>query len=80
VARGWESKSVEEQQSEAGTPSDPARPRLTPEQIAHRQRKQGLLLSRKRVEQQLQSAQHPQHREMLEAALSDLEARLRQLD
>lgn len=80
VARGWESKSVEEQQSEANTASSTAKERLTPEQIALRQRKQGLLLARKRVEQQLQSVQHPQHRKMLEAALSDLDAQLTQLE
>jgi hypothetical protein len=79
MARGWESKSVEEQQAQASTTSTAPNARLTPEQIAHERRKQGLLLARKQVEQQLQAAQHPQHRKMLQAALSDLDAQLRQL-
>jgi hypothetical protein len=70
---------VEEQQAEASTASTVPKARLTPDQISRQQRKQGLLLARKQVEQQLQAAQHPQHRQMLQAALSDLDAQLSQM-
>jgi hypothetical protein len=76
VARGWESKSVEEQQVEAASASNPEKPRLTPDQIASQRQKQGLLLSRKRVLQQLEAAQNPRHRELLQNALAHLDARL----
>jgi len=79
MARGWESKGVEEQQAEAGATSDFPRERFTPEQVAKQKQQQGLLLSRKRVLQQLQAAQNPFHRKMLEAALGDLEAQLARL-
>jgi hypothetical protein len=81
MARGWESKSVEEQQAVADatpTPSPAKRP-LTPDQIAKQRQVQGLLLSRQRVLQQLQSVENPRHREMLESALSDLDVQLARL-
>jgi hypothetical protein len=75
MARGWESKSVEQQQEEAKSSSSRGK-QLTPEQIAERQRRRGLELSRQRILQQLQVACNPQHRGMLEAALADLDAQL----
>jgi hypothetical protein len=78
MARGWESKAVEEQQAEAaaGTPTN--RP-VSPEEAARQRQKQGLTLSRHRVLQQLQLAKNPAHRSMLEKALSDLDAQLSKL-
>jgi len=75
VARGWESKSVEQQQDEAGSKKDHGEA-LTPEQIAERQRRQGLELSRQRILQQLQVACNPRHRQMLESALTELDKQL----
>jgi len=79
MARGWESKAVEEQQAEAAATSDPTRMRFEPAQIARQNQREGLVLSRKRVLQQLQAAKNPLHRKMLEAALGDLEAQLARL-
>jgi hypothetical protein len=79
MARGWESKAVEEQQAEAAGTVDPTRVRLDREQVAKQKRQQGLILSRKRVLQQLQAAQNPNHRKTLEAALADLDAQLARL-
>jgi hypothetical protein len=75
VARGWESKSVEQQQDEAASEKE-RHELLTPEQIAERQRRHGLELSRQRILQQLQVVCHPRHRQMLEAALAALEEKL----
>jgi len=75
MARGWESKSVEEQQTAAIAQTE-SKQRLTPEQAARKQQREALDLSRRRILQQLQSAQNPRHREMLESALSELDARL----
>ncbi|SPE44896.1 conserved hypothetical protein [Candidatus Sulfotelmatobacter sp. SbA7] len=79
MARGWESKSVEEQQSQAGSSEPKSGPRPTPEQLARQRQRQGLLLSRARVRQQLEAAQNPQHRQLLELALAALDAQLAQL-
>jgi hypothetical protein len=70
---------VEEQQAEAAAGSSPTVPALTPAQIASQRRKQGLMLSRQRVLQQLDVAQSERHRAILQCALADLDARLAQL-
>ena len=79
MARGWESKAVEQQQAEAtSTPSTRKRP-LSSEEAAKQRQKHGLTLSRQHVVQQLQTATNPAHRQMLEKALADLEAQISKL-
>ena len=79
VARGWESKSVEEQQAQATSTLNPTGPSLTPAEIAKLRRKQGLTLSRQHVLQQLDAAKSPRHREILQNALAELDRQLAQL-
>jgi len=80
MARGWESKSVEQQQEEATSePSQKTKP-LTPEQVGRSRRLATLELSRKRILHQLEAATHPRHRQMLKAALSDLDAQIAGVD
>ncbi len=79
MSRGWESKSVEEQQAEAAASKNQPKLRFTPEQISQKQEKESLLLSRKRLEQQIISAQTSRHRQMLEQALTELDTKLKQL-
>jgi hypothetical protein len=79
MARGWESKSVEQQQAEASQGESSRRPRLSPDQVERLRQIDGLRLSRSRVLQQLQVTQDPRHRGALEAALSDLDARIQSL-
>jgi hypothetical protein len=76
MARGWESKSVEQQQDEAKSERTRVKVQLSAEQIAERQRRDGLELARKRVARQLEVASNPRHRQMLEAALAELDAQL----
>ncbi|HEY7351983.1 MAG TPA: hypothetical protein VH596_04365 [Terriglobales bacterium] len=76
MARGWESKSVEQQQEEAKSSAGRKGKALTAEQIAEQQRRRGLELSRQRILQQLQVASNSQHRAMLENALADLDTQL----
>ena len=78
MARGWESKSVEEQQAAASTQTE-LKQRLTPQQAVQKQERDALELSRKRVLEQLQSVQNPRHRQMLESALAELDSRLARL-
>lgn len=79
MARGWESKSVEEQQSEARQDSTP-RAQLTPEQIEGRRKRDGLILSKKNIQRRLESATNTAHREMLERALADLDQQIASLE
>jgi hypothetical protein len=78
MARGWESKSVEEQQSAANTQVE-SKQRLTSQEAAQKQAREAIELSRRRVLQQLQAVQNPRHRQMLEIALAELDERLARL-
>lgn len=79
MARGWESKSVEEQQSEAISISDSQKPQFTSAELITKKKREGIVLNRKRVLRSLQVVENPQHRKMLEAALADLDAQLSNL-
>jgi len=79
MARGWESKSVEEQQAEASSAAPKIRRPLTAGQLAKERKQQGLILARRSVLQQLERARNPQHRDMLQRALADLDAQLSEL-
>jgi len=72
MARGWESKAVEQQQELSAQPQV-LKPKLTPEQVRNKQRREELMLAKAQVLQQLQSSQNPRRREMLQRALTDLE-------
>lgn len=79
MARGWESKAVEEQQAESTEARSPGKLLLTPEQKVKLQKKEGLLLNRRRIVEQLESATHPQYRTMLQGALAELDRKLANL-
>jgi len=79
MARGWESKSVEEQQAEARSTPAKAKTPLTPAQVAAQRLKQGLMLSRKHVLQEIEASQNPRRLQMLQKALADLDAQLNRL-
>ena len=76
MARGWESKSVEQQQAEAIDKSAKKRSPMSPEEASRWRKKESLRLSRQRVLQQLDASQNPRHRKLLEDALADLDERL----
>jgi len=77
MARGWESKSVEGQVQDLQEKEFPKPAgQLTPGQLESQRRRQLLMLSRARVQHDLQSAQDPRYREQLNRALADLEAQL----
>jgi len=77
MARGWESKAAEQQQEEAATSKAKGKAPLSAEKIAQEQHRRSIELSRQRILQQLQVACNPRHRQMLEKALADLDAKLR---
>ncbi len=79
MARGWESKSVEQQQDAADTEQQKSGNGASPERAERQRALRGLQLSRARVLKQLEVASHPRHREMLQAALADLELRISEI-
>jgi hypothetical protein len=79
MARGWESKSVEEQVADnAGTPVTTGRPEKMDEEQAMRMRqRQSLEMQRERILSERTSS--PVRRSALLAALKEIEARLQDL-
>ena len=81
MARGWESKSVEDQVAEAEAAKESrSKPRLTDEQRVKQTERQSLLLSRAQIANRLKLATNQRYRTQLESALEDLERKLRELD
>jgi len=76
MARGWESKSVEQQQEEMSEQRKTVCAPISPEQQQRNRKREGLLLSRERLTQQLQAAGNPRHRQMLEQAIAELDGQL----
>jgi hypothetical protein len=79
MARGWESKSVEEQQAEAAERKQAPKSRISPQQAVLLRKLEGVRLSRQRVLQQLSRAQDHRLRQMLEQALADLDREIETL-
>lgn len=77
MARGWESKSVEAQIEESTSDSS-ANPEqsISPDERQQLIRKNDLLLSRKRVVQQLEGSTSERYSEFLRRSLAALEAQI----
>ena len=81
MARGWESKAVEEQIDVAELKeAESDIPHITPEQQQRQRERESLELSRARVEQELAAATHPHYRSSLVAALGYLEEKIAAFD
>ena len=76
MARGWESKSVEQQQEEKAERQRPPRSPLSAGQQKRNRERDGLVLSRERLNQQLHTSRNPRHRQMLERAIAELDRQL----
>ena len=78
MARGWESKSVEAQIDMAGQSPRTAVIDRTPDpgKLKAIRQKENLVLSRTRVIRELQNAQNPCYKAVLNKALADLDAQL----
>lgn len=76
MARGWESKSVEDQIANAAERVNDNSPPLTPKQIEDLQRERSLKLSLAYIEQQLAESRSERHRAQLEQARDDIKRQL----
>lgn len=79
MARGWESKSVEQQQEEMLEQRKTIRAPISPDEQQRNRKREGLRLSRENIAQQLQTAANPRRRQMLEQAIAELDAQLSSL-
>jgi hypothetical protein len=81
MARGWESKSVEDQVQQSQSKKERGKKaQASPEEIDINRRREVLLLSRRRVERELETSQNPRYKEQLARALVDVDAQLAELD
>jgi hypothetical protein len=80
MARGWESKGVEEQIGAAeAARAARARRQMTEAEIEVEARREGLLLARARIARDLEAARDPRYRAMLDRALAHVDAELASL-
>ena len=77
MARGWESKSVESQQSEPNPTQ--GKKRLTAEEVERARKREGLEMSRGRIMRELETTRSDVHRTALENALKFLDEELAKL-
>jgi hypothetical protein len=76
MARGWESKSVEQQQEESVRSRPATGSQLTPQQREREQIREQLRLALASTQAELQAACRPAHRDMLRLRLEAIESQL----
>ena len=80
MARGWESKSVEDQIAASEDRKAVATTRArTTDDIARETRRQGLLLSRSKIVRDIENARDDRHRTTLRQALDYIDAQIHAL-
>jgi hypothetical protein len=77
MSRGWESKSVEEQQNQAAAPKEPVIADNHVELAEQKRKRQALELQRERILSERTSSPH--RRSALTIALADIEEKLTEL-
>jgi hypothetical protein len=81
MARGWESKSVEDQISDAEAEKAlRSKPFLSPAEREQETRKQSLLLSRSQILSRIKLVRNARYRAQLEAALEHVETQIQESD
>jgi hypothetical protein len=80
VARGWESKSVEDQiAASEDRKAVGAKRARTADEVERESRKQGLLLSRAKIAGDIENARDQRHRASLQQALDYIDAQIKAL-
>src|SRR6202158_3670604 len=67
---------VNQQEEKMAAHRKTVRPPISPDEQQRNRKREGLLLSRKRLTQQLQAAGNPRHRRILEQAIAELDSQL----
>jgi hypothetical protein len=80
MARGWESKSVQDQIDSAAARKANRAPQPSPEETARQHKRESLLLHRTRVLHDLENCTAERYRKTLLEGLAYLDARLAELD
>lgn len=81
MARGWESKSVEDQINERNAEAQaPGKKMPSPAEIQRHTKREGILLVRARTLSALDSTRNQRYRALLERTLAHLDSQLADLD
>ena len=81
MARGWESKNVEEQiRSQPGEALTTAKRAWSAAEAERRRQREGILLLRARAASELEATRHERRRAILAASIEHLDAQLAALD
>ena len=80
MARGWESKAVEEQVAAAVAQPAPENRRPSREDLDKARARESVMLSRKRVAEDIRQCKNPRYQKVLEDALKHLDAKLAEID
>jgi hypothetical protein len=80
MARGWESKAVEDQIGEAQAKKEARLKKSAPEEDELRRRKEALLRERTRIEREMERAYMRRHLIILERGLAHINAELAKLE
>ena len=80
MARGWESKSVEEQMENARQKKKDAAAAHTPKPVHHSRQHENLVLARARLVKDLETTDNPRYTQCLEASLADIDKRIAETD
>jgi hypothetical protein len=78
VARGWESKSIEDQINEREA-QKPTKKNLTPQDIQRESKRQSIVLARSRTIAAMESARDDRYRALLKRTLEHLDLELAEL-
>ena len=76
MARGWESKAVEDQIAASEERKSTAKRSPTPDELERDSRRQGLLLSRAKIAGDIARARDPRHRAALQQALDYIDSQI----
>ena len=77
MARGWESKSVEDQIASAEERKGASKHARTSDELERESRKHGLLLSRAKIVRDIENARDDRHRAALQQALDYIDAQIK---
>ena len=76
MARGWESKSVEEQMENARQKKKDAAAAHTPKPVHHSRQHENLVLARARLVKDLETTDNPRYKQFLEASLVEIDKQI----
>jgi hypothetical protein len=77
MARGWESKNVEDQQELAKMGTSGTKMQIDPQEQERNRKKRGLELAISKINSDIANARDERHKQMLESAKADLDRQLK---